>query len=305
MGSRFTAVKQAIFLMRFSTEFNAQIFRHVTLSISLLAGCASALAEPPPAAPQPASIEGKSWQLLGYQLPAGFTAAQSPLPQVHFANGQLTGLGGCASFSGTYRLSDRDEMTIEKPLHLNAPAPDCAALPQQQQEAMLANLVAVTSYRQVGTQLELHNAAEQPLLRFQTHQSSPLLGNTWLLEFYHYSKQGLVYVLDKTKVSLEFQPQGTLAGNNGCDQYLSGYTLTANQLAIGPVATRHPTCSGTREMVIQAQAYAAALSSTATYHLEKQQLTLFNAQGNIVARFHAAAPPPVLPAPAAPVTATQ
>lgn len=289
--------------MRFSTDVNAQPFRQAVLLIALIAECASATADATIASP-PARIENTQWQLVGYQLPAGFTAAQSTLPQLHFANGQLSGQGGCATFTGTYQFTESGGVNIGKPLNINAPAPNCAASLLQQQEALLANLAVVTGYRHVGTQLELHDASEQPLLRFQMHQTSPLLGNTWLLDFYHYSKQGLVYVLDKTKVSLELTPQGTLAGSNGCDQYFSGYTLTANQLAIGPIATRHSTCTGTREVMIQAQAYATALSSTASYRIEKQQLTLLNAQGNIVARFHAA-PPPIELAPATPMTTSQ
>lgn len=258
------------------------------------------MAEPAAPAP-PTMIEGKIWQLVGYQLPAGFTAAQPTLPQLRFADGQLVGHGGCSGFTGTYVLTAAGGMTISKPLNINAPAPECSAALRQQQEAVLADLVAVVGYRQIGTQLELRTAAEQPLLRFQTHHTSPLLGNTWLLEFYFYAKQGLVYVLDKTKVSLEFQPQGTLTGSNGCDRYMSGYTLSANQLAIGPLATTRPTCSGTKELAIQAQAYATALSSTASYQLEGQKLTLVNAQGNVIARFHAA-PVPAEPAPAVPMT---
>jgi heat shock protein HslJ len=264
------------------------------LALFLTAAPTSFAADSAPPMALAATFEGQSWHLVGYHTAAGFIAAEPSAPaHIHFADGQFSGNGGCYPLAGTYVVTATGLTLGARP---TSPA-SCAAPLVQQQTAVSADLAAVTRAHQVGTQLELLDAAGQLRLRFQAQQPpSPLLGHTWLLECYHHRKQGLVFLLANTKIQLEFHPSGTLDGTNGCDRYLSGYTLNDQQLQIGPLATKRAGCSAGKEIAAQAAAYAAALASVTSYQVEGQRLTLLNAQGKIAARFDAAPAPNPAPA---------
>ncbi len=246
-----------------------------------------------PAMALAATFEGQSWQLVGYQTATGFLAADPTTPtQFQFSAGQFASTGGCYPLAGTYVVTDTGLTIGTRP---TTPAV-CAASLLQQHTAVSADLAAVARAHQVGTQLEFLDDAGQLRLRLQALQpASPLLGQTWLLEFYHHPKQGPVLVLEHTTIDLAFHPSGTLTGNNGCNQYMSGYTVNERQLQLGPLATKRPTCSSVKDVALkaltaQAAAYAAALASVASYQVEGSQLTLRTADGKVAARFRAAVP---------------
>ncbi|MBK1640645.1 hypothetical protein CKO12_01870 [Chromatium okenii] len=273
------------------------------LALLMTAAPSSDAADSAPAMALAATFEGQSWQLVGYQTATGFLAADPTTPtQFQFSAGQFASTGGCYPLAGTYVVTATGLTVGTRP---TTPAA-CAASLLQQHTAITADLAAVTRAHQVGTQLEFLDDAGQLRLRLQALQpASPLLGQTWLLEFYHHPKQGPVLLLERTTIDLEFHPSGTLTGSNGCNQYMSGYTVSDQQLQLGPLATKRPTCSSVKDVALkaltaQAAAYAAALASVASYQVEGQQLTLRTADGKVAARFRAAVPPTPALAPLTP-----
>ena len=276
-----------------------QQIRHPRIAMLLIAALSSAVGATESASavePLLSPLEGPAWQLTDYPSADGPVAAIAKAKPAlfRFTAGQIAGNAGCNQITGAYRL-DGTGLTIDK--HLASTMMACPEPLMQQEQAVTAALARVVAYRQVGDRLELLDAANQILLRFQAFQASPLVGETWMLEVYNNGKQALVSPLAGADIRLEFREQGTLGGSDGCNRYMSGYRLEGDRLTIGPIATTRMTCQGPDAVAAQAATYAAALGTVAGYRIEGRQLTLLDADGKTAARFQAPAmPAPVVPA---------
>lgn len=235
---------------------------------------------------QGANLEGQSWRLVGYHTGDGFAeVVAKPKPaRFRFENGQLSGNTGCNRVSGSYTL-DGANLTIGKNLASTMMA--CPEPLMTQEKAVTAALTSVTVYRRTDGRLELLDAEGQVMLGFQVFQSSPLVGDTWILDAYNDGKQGLASPIGGAEISLEFLEQGTIGGSDGCHRYMSGYRLEDDRLTIGPIATTRIACRGPEAVAAQANVYAAALGTVTGYRVEGRQLTLINADGKTAARFQA------------------
>jgi heat shock protein HslJ len=72
-------------------------------------------------------------------------------------------------------------------------------------------------------------------------------------------------------------------GFAGCNSFTAGYTLTADRLQFGPVATTRVFCAGHMELEAR---YLAALEATRSHRLSGSRLELIGEQ-DVVARFDA------------------
>ncbi len=90
-------------------------------------------------------------------------------------------------------------------------------------------------------------------------------------------------VLDGTQPTLTFA-DGQVSGNASCNGIGGDYTLRGDKLTFEALMSTLMACFP-EETMQQEQAYLAALGSTASYQVEGDQLTLFDAEGNKLADF--------------------
>lgn len=259
----------------------------VAMMVVALSGAVSAtepVAEPP--GQQPTKLEGRGWQLVGYQSANGLVeiAANAGVTPFRFEDGQVSGRAGCNQFSGSYTL-DGDRLVIGAGMASTMMA--CPEPLMQQEQAVFAAFEAVTTARQGGERLELLDDTGATRLVLRALPASPLVDNVWMLEAYRHDRQGLVAPMENTQINLDFHDQGTLNGSDGCNRYVSGYVLESGRLRIGPLATTRMACRGPDAVAEQATAYANALSLVSGYRIEGPRLTLIDAEGEVVARFQA------------------
>lgn len=269
---------------------------------ALLAGLPGA-----PAAAEPAGVtavaaapalEGSSWLLAAYRDgTAWIDSAESPRPpRFRFESGRVAGSAGCNLIGGAYTLTGASPTgtSLSFKANLTSTMMACPDPLMKQEQAVAAALPRVASYRLNGDLLELLDAAGEPQLRFRFQKPAPLVGQVWELTGYNNGKQAISSVRAGTEITLEFRDDGTLGGSDGCNRYMSGYTLKGDALTIGPLASTRMACKGAAE---QARDYGAALATVTRYRIEGDELVLLNGDGKPAARYRVQVVEPPAPAP--------
>ncbi len=238
--------------------------------------------------PESSTIEGPSWQLLAYRSDTALAnvLTKSRPTRFQFAGGRMSGNTGCNQLTGAYTL-DGSIVTIGT--GLAATQMGCPQPLMKQEKAIIQTLKSVATYRREGDRMELLDAHGAALLQFELPRPTALEGHAWTLESYDNGQQTLVAPVKGNQISLTFEDRGRLGGSDGCNRYLSGFTLEGEVLRIGPIATTRMACPATDGRAAQASAYAAALGRVAGYRIEADRLTLLDAGGKPAARFRAEA----------------
>jgi heat shock protein HslJ len=244
---------------------------------------------PTPASP---SLEEITWQLVAYRAGDRLVevAAGPHPPRLRFEAGRVSGSPGCNRIGGAYTLAD-GQLSFKPTMQSTMMA--CPEPQMQQEQAVGLAMTRVATYRLDGDKLELLDATGTLQLRLLRLKSAPLVGLVWQLTGYNNGKQAIVSTQNGTEITLEFRDDGTLGGSDGCNRYVSGYTLDKTVLAIGPLARTRMACKGPKGAADQARDYAAALETVTGYRIEGGELTLLSGEGKPAARFMVKAPPPV------------
>ncbi len=125
----------------------------------------------------------------------------------------------------------------------------------------------------------------------------PLEGTLWKMVSYLDSKGLTTQTLTNTEATAQFQ-DGKVSGKDGCNQYAGTYKVASNVLTVKLSASTLMACDP--KVMQQAQAYAAALGSAATYKITGKQLQITNGGGKVAVTY--AAVEGVAAAPIAPKT---
>ncbi len=91
--------------------------------------------------------------------------------------------------------------------------------------------------------------------------SAALLGPTWSIE--DIAGHG---VIDNSAASLEFLPEGRLAGNASCNRLIGRYTVQGNELSIEPAGTTMMACP--EAVMNQEQRLLKLLPEVNSYHID-------------------------------------
>jgi len=241
------------------------------------------IAPAPRAAP---TLEDQSWLLAAYRVDNALVETTAGLlpPRFRFEAGRVSGNAGCNQIGGAYTLAGTS-LTFKA--NMAATMMACPEPLMKQDQAVGLALTRVAAYRLDGELLELLDAAGTPLLRFLPLKPAPLVGQVWQLRGYNNGKQGLSSARSGTEITLEFRDDDTLGGSDGCNRYMSGYTLTGEALTIGPLASTRVACKGPQGAAEQARDYAAALGTVTGYRIDGGELTLLTREGKTAARYQA------------------
>ena len=257
----------------------------------------------PPAGPAPdtaggsatgaaPTLEGTSWSPAAYRAGNALVEiAAGPRPgRFRFEAGRVAGTAGCNQIGGAYTLAGA---TLTFKANLASTPMACPEPLMKQDKAVGQALTRVAAYHLDGELLELLDAAGKPQLRFLRLPRHPLVGQVWQLTGYHNGKQGISSTRSDTAINLEFHDDGTLGGSDGCNRYMSGYTLAGETLTIGPLASTRTACKGPQGAAEQARDYAAALGAVTAYRIDGGELILLTGEGKPAARYRAEVVQPV------------
>ena len=235
---------------------------------------------------QPASLVGTQWSLTSYNN--GKQALVSVLNGTSISasfsqDDNLSGSAGCNSYTATYEV-EGDQMSIGPAAATRKYCGEAGVM--EQEAAYLQALGKVASYKIEGDALTLFDANGTTYLTYTASKPVDLSSNDWSLIGYHNGKEAFVSVLLDTTISASFGTDGKLSGTAGCNTYSSDYTVDGDQISIGPALTTRMFCAEEGVME-QEMAYLQALEKAATYKIEGEVLTLFDAQGLRLAQYQA------------------
>ena len=92
--------------------------------------------------------------------------------------------------------------------------------------------------------------------------------------------------LPDTQITAEFDDESRVGGTSGCNSYSTSYAVDGNQIELGEemIGTLMACPDPVME---QERAYLEALSAAATFEIVEDELTLFDTDGNPLARYQA------------------
>ncbi len=254
----------------------------------LLSACSSPT---PTAAPQPTNTSAPAptpvvvdlnqlyanpWILVAYGDPANPTvvAGGVDLTALFTPDGQVSGYGGCNTFSGSVQAATDGTMAI-------GPIATTMMACEQGMDQETAYLSALQSARSFNFSTEgrlqitygPETGANQVMIFIVGAKA--LTESNWVLVSYgdpaapQPVPSGLV-------ITAAFTSDGYMTGLSGCNQYNVPYTTQDNQLTLGPIAITQMACPTGMEAE---QAYLTGLGTVAKYTITGPVLTLSNSEG--------------------------
>lgn len=238
------------------------------LLAALLAGCATAPADPVPA---PDPLAGTAWILAA--LP-GRNLAPGPAVTLRFAEGSAQGSDGCNRYSAPYSAgAGRLEVSPRGATTMMACPPEL----MQQAGAFTAALTGTRAYRQEGRRLLLVAGDGRVLAAFAA-QDTALAGTSWRVTAINNGRQAVVSVAAGSAATMTFAADGRLSGSAGCNNYTAAYSDDSGQVTIQPPAATRRMCPG-KGVMEQEQWLLAALATVASARIEGNRLELRSAAG--------------------------
>jgi heat shock protein HslJ len=244
------------------------------LLLLALAGCASSQSA------SGGTLTGQVWALTDLAGKAPLT--DTGLTIQFNTDGTVGGSSGCNQYSGTYTASG-SSLTINSPLASTMMM--CAGPVMVQESAYQAAIGTVKAYTVSGDKLTLYGPNNTEIANYKA-ASQDLAGTSWQVIGYNNGKQAVTSVVAGTEMYIDFGKDGSITGGSGCNTYSGPYTVTGNQIQIGPLASTMMACGDPPGIMEQEQQYLAALGTAATYQIEGNVLELRTSDGALAADFN-------------------
>ena len=229
--------------------------------------------------PAASPLDGSLWSLDSH------TTQEGEIVQVlsgsditaAFAAVEMDGSAGCNNYFGSYTVDDESfyvgtlantEMYCMQPEGV-----------MDQESGYLAALRGADTYYVEGSQLYFFDADGNAILSYRLVEPAALSGTNWSLTGYNDGSGGFVSVLDGTLISALFADDRGLNGSAGCNSYMSSYESDGEKITVGVAAITQMFCTEPEGVMEQENAYLAALGTAATYQIQGNELTIFNADG--------------------------
>jgi heat shock protein HslJ len=160
----------------------------------------------------------------------------------------------------------------------------CEANLMAQESGYINSLGKAQSYTIKGDELTLFGVEESEIVKYRT-QTQELAGTSWQVLAYNNGKQAVTSVINDTSMTIEFNTNGTLSGNSGCNSYSGSYSLSKQQIEISQLISTKKLCNNPPGIMEQEAMYLTALQSAATYLIEGKTLELRTRAGALAASF--------------------
>ncbi len=224
-----------------------------------------------------ASLAGTAWVLEQIN---GQLIVDNTIPTLTFGeDGQASGHGSCNGFGGTYEVKN-GKLTFESLMSTMMACLEPGVM--EQEAAYLQALQSAAAYELKAGRLLVLDASGQVLLAFAPQDLS-LEGKTWISTAFN-DGHNLVSLLPDTQISAEFK-DGNISGLGGCNNYHGAFKQDGEKLSFGPLAATKMACLEPIGLLEQESAYLGALARVASYNINGNRLTLFDAEGLVMAEF--------------------
>ncbi len=217
----------------------------LSIGVMILAACA------PSGSQQGGDLTGKVWALT--ELTGNPPVDGTGISAEFTTDGKVSGSAGCNRYNGTYTVSGSN-ITIASPLASTMMM--CEQAVMDQESAYLKALGEAKTFAVSGDQLTL-KGGDGTALAVYTAQSQDLAGTNWEVTVFNNGKQAVVGVLEGTSLTASFADDGSLSGNSGCNQFTGSYTVSGNQITIGPLASTMMMCSDPEGLMDQEAQFLA------------------------------------------------
>lgn len=227
--------------------------------------------------PAPESqLSGSRWNLVSI---AGEPPVEGSAITLDFLNGDLGGSAGCNSYSAPYNL-EADALSVGDVVSTMMA---CEGL-MDQEARYLGMLGSAESLAATEDELVIHTPEGD--LVYEPAGDAPLEGTAWTLSGIVENEAVSSMPIDQ-EITATFEG-GQLSGFAGCNSYSAEYTIEGERLNLGEVVSTLMACEE-EERNEREQAFLAALQNVAAYRIERQSLTLLDANGNPLLQFTAQA----------------
>jgi len=273
----------------------------VLILLLCLSGCTAPVPEPPPATTIPTTsptpqvtippgsgqqvLTGVTWYLIAFNDGGSSVAA---LPGVRVtaafdAAGTVSGSAGCNQYTASYEGS-LGGLAIGAPsstkMHCGSPAGI-----MNQETVYLTTLQGASGFTIANDILTITDSNGRAILTFSRNDPdvlipASLIGTPWYLNSYIDARGAIWSPGPLHIISLQFDEDGNLSGNAGCNSYAGGYAMSGNTLAIGNLVTTLMFCPETGVMDLETT-YLEFLPRITRYSISGNELTLSDANGTI------------------------
>lgn len=178
----------------------------------------------------------------------------------------------CNTVLATY-TTNGNQLTITP-----GPSTLVACPPGSQADEFVRQLGTVTSYFFKDGNLILEFKFDSGSMTFAPGKSG-LAGTKWEVTGYNNGKQAVTSPIVGTTLTLNFNADGTVSGDSGCNSYGGSYVVDGNKLTISKLISTLRACVSPDGVMDQEAQYLAALQNSATFDVAGNNLTIRDASG--------------------------
>ncbi len=200
------------------------------------------------------TIEGPTWKLTSQladgslgEVPSGVVADAT------FSGGNVSGSAGCNVYRGTATI-DGSKIEVGPLATTQMACQDPAA---GVESAYLANLANAATFTATADALTIYDDSGASLLVYAAGPANPLEGE-WTVTGYNNGNEAVVSPVVGTELTATFTAD-TVSGDSGCNSFTGGYTLSGDQVTIGPLAGTMKACEP--DVMDQETAFLTALQT--------------------------------------------
>jgi heat shock protein HslJ len=222
------------------------------------------------------TLEGTTWLMKSYDNGTSMVnVPQGVYPDAVFADGKVSGILVCNSYTGGYTQSG-SSLTISGLATTMMACPDTTAGVEEQ---MAAAMQKAATYTASAASLKIYDSSGKNVLVYQAAPKDTLSGTSWTATGVNNGKGAVESVAAGTTITATFGADGQLSGSAGCNQYTATFTSADGTIVIGPIAGTRMACDPA--VSDQETAYLAALDAAATYKVQGSTLELRDDTGAI------------------------
>jgi heat shock protein HslJ len=220
------------------------------------------------------NLSGSRWNLVSLD---GQPPIEGSTITLDFLNGDLGGSAGCNSYSAPYTL-DGDTLSVGT---ATSTMMACEGV-MDQETLYLAMLGSAESLAAAEESLTIHTPEGD--LVYEPATDASLEGTAWALSGIVENDAVSSAAVDEG-ITASFE-NGQLSGFAGCNDYSAEYVIEGEVVNLGDIASTLMACEE-EERTEREQAFLSALQDAAAYRIERDTLTLLDANGNPLLVFNA------------------
>ena len=220
------------------------------------------------------TLEGTTWLMKSYDNGTSVVnVPQGVYPDAVFADGKVSGILVCNSYTGGYTQSG-SSLTISQLATTMMACPDTSAGVEEQMSAAMQKAATYTASKE---SLKIYDSSGKNVLVYQAAPKDTLSGTSWTATGVNNGKGAVESVAAGTTITASFGADGQLSGSGGCNQYSATFTSADGTIVIGPIAGTRMACDPA--VSDQETAYFAALDAATTYKVQGSTLELRDDSG--------------------------